>query len=81
MSDSENPVSQSPSISYADKKNLLLEALGYIAKFKGTIIVVKYGGAAMVQQDIKDSFTQDMVLLQTLGMRPVIVHGGLSLKS
>lgn len=61
---------------YRDKKNLLIEALSYIGKFKGATIVVKYGGAAMVRDDIKVSFTHDMVLLQSLGMRPLVVHGG-----
>ncbi|MBI3993641.1 MAG: acetylglutamate kinase [Candidatus Lambdaproteobacteria bacterium] len=63
-------------LAYREKKNLLIEALSYIGKFKGATIVVKYGGAAMVREDIKVSFTHDMVLLQSLGMRPVIVHGG-----
>lgn len=59
-----------------EKKDLLIEALSYIGHFKGRIVVVKYGGAAMVHEDIKASFSQDVVLLQSLGMRPVIVHGG-----
>lgn len=59
-----------------EKKDLLIEALSYIGHFKGRIVVVKYGGAAMVHEDIKASFSRDVVLLQSLGMRPVIVHGG-----
>ncbi len=59
-----------------EKKDLLIEALSYIQKFKDKIIVIKYGGAAMVEEDLKFHFAQDIVLLQSLGMRPVIVHGG-----
>ena len=61
---------------YAEKKALLLEALSYIGQFKNKIVVIKYGGAAMVQDDTGESFARDVVLLQSLGMRPVIVHGG-----
>jgi acetylglutamate kinase len=60
----------------AEKKALLIEALSYIGRFKGQIVVIKYGGAAMVQEPFKISFAKDVVLLQSLGMRPVIVHGG-----
>lgn len=63
-------------ISYQDKKNLLIEALSYIQRFRNQIIVIKYGGAAMIEEALKTSFAQDIVLLQSLGMRPVVVHGG-----
>ena len=59
-----------------EKKNLLLEALSYIKRFKGKIVVIKYGGAAMIEEQLKHDFAQDIVLLQSLGMLPVIVHGG-----
>jgi len=59
-----------------EKKNLLLEALSYIKSFKGKIVVIKYGGAAMIEDQLKHDFAQDIVLLQSLGMLPVIVHGG-----
>ena len=65
-----------PDASKVKKKNLLIEALSYIGRFKDRIVVMKYGGAAMVHEAIKASFSQDVVLLQSLGMRPVIVHGG-----
>jgi acetylglutamate kinase len=58
------------------KRELLIEALSYIRGFQKKIVVIKYGGAAMVQDDFKRSFAQDIVLLQSLGMSPVIVHGG-----
>jgi acetylglutamate kinase len=63
-------------ISHQDKKDLLIEALSYIQRFRNQIIVIKYGGAAMIEEALKTSFAQDIVLLQSLGMRPVIVHGG-----
>lgn len=55
---------------------LLVEALPYIIKFKDTIIVIKYGGSVMVDEDLKQSFCKDVVLLKHLGIHPVIVHGG-----
>ena len=63
-------------ISHQDKKDLLIEALSYIQRFRNQIIVIKYGGAAMIEEALKTSFTQDIVLLQSLGMQPVVVHGG-----
>lgn len=59
-----------------DKVNVLIEALPYIIKFKGNIIVIKYGGSAMVEEGLKVSFAKDVVLLKHLGMHPVVVHGG-----
>ena len=59
-----------------ENKNLLIEALSYIRRFNGKIVVVKYGGAAMIEEHLKQNFAQDIVLLQSLGMLPVIVHGG-----
>ena len=59
-----------------ENKNLLIEALSYIKRFNGKIVVVKYGGAAMIEEDLKQDFAQDIILLQSLGMLPVIVHGG-----
>ncbi len=54
----------------------LLEALPYIKKFSGDIIVVKYGGSAQESDEIKAKFAQDIVMLQAVGMKPVVVHGG-----
>ena len=56
--------------------SVLSEGLPYIQKFKNKIIVVKYGGAAMVETELKESFTRDIALMKLVGMRPVIVHGG-----
>ena len=56
--------------------SVLSEGLPYIQKFKNKIIVVKYGGAAMIEAKLKESFTRDIALMKLVGMRPVIVHGG-----
>jgi acetylglutamate kinase len=58
------------------KAEILSEALPYIRRFHGRTIVVKYGGNAMTQQPLKESFAHDIVLLKLIGMRPVVVHGG-----
>jgi acetylglutamate kinase len=55
---------------------VIVEALSYIRKFAGKRAVIKYGGAAMVDPALKRSFAEEMVLLQSAGLRPVIVHGG-----
>ena len=67
------------SISVKQARNIsavLSEGLPYIQKFKGKIIVIKYGGAAMSDQNLKNSFTRDVALMSLVGMKPVIVHGG-----
>ena len=56
--------------------SVLSEGLPYIQKFKNKIIVGKYGGAAMVETNLKERFTRDIALMKLVGMRPVIVHGG-----
>lgn len=59
-----------------EKANILIESLPYIKKFSGKTFVIKYGGAAMVDEKLKDAFAQDIVLLNFIGIKPVIVHGG-----
>ena len=59
-----------------DIARVLTEALPYIQKFYGKTIVVKYGGNAMVDEDLKNSFARDMVLMKLVGMNPIVVHGG-----
>ena len=54
----------------------LLEALPYIRDFHGRTVVIKYGGAAMVDPELKEEFARDVVLLKYVGMNPVVVHGG-----
>ncbi len=58
------------------KAEVLLEALPYMQRFFGKTIVIKYGGHAMANDELKQSFAQDVVLLRYVGMNPVIVHGG-----
>lgn len=55
---------------------ILIEALPYIQRFHGKTIVIKYGGNAMIDDDLKISFARDVVLLKLVGMNPVVVHGG-----
>ncbi len=59
-----------------DKARILAEALPYIRHFHGKTIVIKYGGNAMVEENLKQGFARDAVLLKLVGMNPVIVHGG-----
>src|SRR5437762_7770067 len=54
----------------------LLEALPYIREFHGKTVVIKYGGAAMVDAALREEFARDVVLLKYVGMNPVVVHGG-----
>jgi len=54
----------------------LLEAMPYIQSFSGATLVIKYGGAAMTSRRLQEEFARDVVLLQLVGMRPVVVHGG-----
>ncbi len=61
---------------YIEKANILIESLPYIRKFSGKTFVIKYGGAAMVDEKLKEAFAQDIVLLNFIGIKPVIVHGG-----
>jgi len=56
--------------------HVLAEALPYIRRFAGKTVVVKYGGAAMNDRDLKDSFAQDIALMKHVGINPVVVHGG-----
>ncbi len=58
------------------KAAVLREALPWITRFHGQTVVVKYGGNAMVDDDLKRSFAADIALLHFVGLRPVIVHGG-----
>jgi acetylglutamate kinase len=65
-----------PSSISNEKARILAEALPYIQRFHGKTIVIKYGGNAMTEEKLKNSFAQDVVLLKLVGMNPVIVHGG-----
>jgi acetylglutamate kinase len=56
--------------------DILIEALPYIRRFSGKTVVIKYGGHAMVDEDLKTNFSKDISLLKTIGVNPVVVHGG-----
>lgn len=58
------------------KASVLIEALPYIRRFYGKIVVVKYGGSAMLDEDLKYNVIKDVALLKLIGMKPIIVHGG-----
>jgi len=59
-----------------ERAGILLEALPYIRRFFGKTIVIKYGGHAMVDEALKDSFARDVVMMKYIGIHPVVVHGG-----
>ena len=61
---------------YLEKAAVLVEALPYIQRFNRKIIVVKYGGSAMVDEELKKSVISDVTLLKLVGFKPIIVHGG-----
>ncbi|MCI6820764.1 MAG: acetylglutamate kinase [Clostridiales bacterium] len=61
---------------YLEKAEVLIEALPYIQRFNRKIIVVKYGGSAMIDEELKKSVIEDVVLLKLVGFKPIIVHGG-----
>ena len=61
---------------YLDKAEVLIEALPYIQRFNRKIIVVKYGGSAMVDEELKKRVIEDVTLLKLVGFKPIIVHGG-----
>lgn len=61
---------------YLDKASVLIEALPYIQRFNRKIIVVKYGGSAMVDEELKRNVIKDVTLLKLVGFKPIIVHGG-----
>ena len=63
-------------LSPVEKASVLVEALPYIQKFRGKTIVVKYGGHAMDDPRLRESFCSDVVLLKLVGLHPVVVHGG-----
>lgn len=61
---------------YLDKVEVLIEALPYIRRFNRKIVVIKYGGSAMLDEELKKNVIQDAVLLKLVGFKPIIVHGG-----
>jgi acetylglutamate kinase len=65
-----------PTIAATDRTRVLTEALPYIQRFQGKTLVIKYGGNAMVDDQLKSAFARDVVLMKLVGMNPVVVHGG-----
>ena len=63
-------------ITNAERAHILVNALPYIQKYRGKIVVVKYGGNAMINEQLKDSVMQDIILLSLIGVKVVLVHGG-----
>ena len=59
-----------------EKAKILIEAMPYIQTFRGKTFVIKYGGSAMIDENLKQGFAQDVVLMRYIGINPVIVHGG-----
>jgi len=59
-----------------EKANILIEALPYIQKFNGKTVVIKYGGNAMINDELKEHVMEDVTLLKYIGINPVVVHGG-----
>jgi acetylglutamate kinase len=63
-------------INHSDRAKVLIEALPYIQRFNGATVVVKYGGHAMVDDELKQNFALNIILMKYVGMNPVVVHGG-----
>lgn len=61
---------------YIEKANILIEALPYIRRLSGKTVVIKYGGAAMLSEDLSQKIMQDITLLKYVGVNPIVVHGG-----
>ncbi len=61
---------------YINKANILIEALPYIQKLAGKTVVIKYGGNAMISQELKEKVMEDITLLKYIGVNPIVVHGG-----
>ena len=69
-------VAPTPISAASSKAAVLAEALPWLQRFQGAVVVVKYGGHAMVDDDLRRAFAEDMVFLRLAGIRPVVVHGG-----
>lgn len=63
-------------MNYTDKIDVLVEALPYVNRFRKHIIVIKYGGNAMINEELKFSVMQDILMMKSVGMIPIVVHGG-----
>lgn len=63
-------------ITHSDRAKVLIEALPYIQRFNGSTVVIKYGGHAMVDEQLKRDFALDIILMKYVGINPIVVHGG-----
>ena len=63
-------------LSLVEKASILTEALPWLETYAGKIVVIKYGGNAMIDDDLKRAFAQDIVFMKRCGVHPVVVHGG-----
>ena len=61
--------------SNCEKAEMLVEVLPYVNRFRDKIIVIKYGGNAMINEDLKKAVMQDLLLMKSVGMHPILVHG------
>ncbi len=76
MSNEPDPTLAERGYSPETRTQALIEALPYIQQFRGAVVVVKFGGNAMVDPDLSRTFAEDIVLLRSVGLQPVVVHGG-----
>lgn len=76
MPESMDPARSTAELTPTQRSHVLAEALPWLLHYRDKIVVVKYGGNAMVDEDLKRAFAADMVFLRTVGARPVVVHGG-----
>ncbi|NLT29799.1 MAG: acetylglutamate kinase, partial [Propionibacterium sp.] len=67
---------QTHNLTEADKAHILIEALPWLMQYAGKTVVIKYGGNAMIDDELKKAFADDVVFLRRCGLRPVVVHGG-----
>ena len=72
----ETPRTMMPNLTNEQRATVLAEALPWLQHYRNKIVVVKYGGNAMIDEDLKAAFAADMVFLRTVGAKPVVVHGG-----
>jgi acetylglutamate kinase len=70
------PTTEFPVLSAEQKAGVLVEALPWLQRFRGAIAVIKYGGNAMIDNELKRAFAEDVVFLRAAGLKPVVVHGG-----
>ncbi|MYE97997.1 MAG: acetylglutamate kinase, partial [Acidimicrobiaceae bacterium] len=76
MAHTQDPADASPGFEPERRARALVEALPYIRRFRGAVVVVKYGGHAMADAELAASFARDVALVRAVGLRPVVVHGG-----